>query len=161
MIRIVSTLGLAAALACAFAGCASTNPTPPDPTPTVVECKAAPGTGRSGPALVGQAYGMAMTPLPLNSVQFGSAALSRSVAVQKLYAERTPADMVQISARLVSCMDAPGVVRMRTTFMRADTAPAEAPSAWKVVHLEPRATALYSELSVTRDAASYLIEIAP
>ncbi len=152
MKTIVSTLVLAAAMA----GCAST-----DPTPLVVECKVAPVAGRSGPALVGQAYGMAMTPLPLNSVQFGSVALSRTVAVQNLYAQRTPADVVQISVRLVSCIDTPAAIRMRTTFLRADTAPSESPSAWKVVYLQPRATAQYAELSVSRDAASYLVEIAP
>ena len=147
--------------AATLTGCASPAPGPSDPTPRVVDCKPAPTTGRAGVALVGQAYGMAMTPLPLNSVQFGSTALARSVAVQNLYAERTPSDVVQISVRLVSCIDTPAVVRMRTTFMRTDTAPAEAPSAWKQVYLEPRATALYAELSVSRDAASYLVEIAP
>jgi hypothetical protein len=110
--------------------------------------------------LVGQNYGMAMTSLPLNSVQFGSADLANSLAIENLFAERTEAQTVQVTVRMVSCMDVPSSVRVRTSFMRQNTAPSEAPSVWKVVYLEPRATAIYSELSVSRDASSYLIEIA-
>ena len=147
-----------AAVACAFAvaGCTTPSPSPP----VVAECVIQNSHSRPGPALVGQTYGMAMTPLPLNSVQFGSAEVARSLAVQNLYAERSPLDLVQISARLLSCSDVPFSVRVRTSFLRGSTAPAEEPSAWKVVHLEPRATALYIESSTSRDPTSYLIEIA-
>jgi hypothetical protein len=103
---------------------------------------------------------MVMTPLPLNSVQFGSVEVSQALAVQNLYAERGPTDVVVISARFVSCLDTATSVRVRTSFMRANTAPAEEPSAWKTVFLEPRSTALYRESSISRDAATYLIEIA-
>jgi hypothetical protein len=134
----------------------------PIPTlrPVVVECQAPTASDRPGPALVGQAYGMAMTPMPLNSVQFGSTDAATSLAVQNLYAERVPSNIVQVSARLVSCLDVPTSVRVRTSFFRSDTAPSEEPSAWKTVFLEPRATALYRESSVSRDTSAYLIEIA-
>ena len=114
---------------------------------------------RPGPALVGQGYGMTMTPLPLNSVQFSSKGLSRTMAVQSLYAARTPTNTVEVSARFLSCADKPATVMVRTSFMRASTAPAEAPSAWKTVYLQPRAIAMYSELSVSTDTAIYLIEV--
>ena len=128
--------------------------------PMVVQCGVPASSSREGPALVGQMYGMSMTPLPLNSVQFGSIDASRTLAVQNLYAERAPTDVVVISVRFVSCVDTPTAVRVRTSFMRANTSPAEEPSAWKTVFLEPRATAVYRENSTSRDAASYLIEIA-
>jgi hypothetical protein len=139
-----------------LAGCATVPATPP----VVVECTVPANAVRSGPALVGQTYGMAMTPLPLNSVQFDSHTAAGMLAVQSLFAERSPTDTVQVTARFVSCADRPAAIRVRTSFMRASTAPAEAPTAWKTVHLEPRATAVYTEYSTSREVASYLIEVA-
>jgi hypothetical protein len=127
--------------------------------PVVASCETPTGGDRLGPALVGQPYGMAMTPLPLNSVQFGSDAASRSVAVQSLYAARTQTSTVEVSARFLSCQDKAATVLVRTSFLRANSAPAEPPSAWKSLYLEPRATAVYSELSTSIDAAHYLIEV--
>lgn len=131
----------------------------PGPAPVVSDCSLPATQDRTGPALVGQRYGMAMTPMPLNSVQFSGQDVARAMAVQNLYAARTPTGTVQVSARFVSCLDQPASVRVRTSFMRADTAPAEAPTPWRLVFLEPRATALYSELSVSTDATAYLIEV--
>ena len=146
------------AVLCTLAvGCASSTI---ENSPVVVQCGIPASSTRAGPALVGQTYGMAMSPMPLNSVQFSSVHVSRSLAVQSIYAERAPTDVVQISARFVSCSDTPMSVRVRTSFLRANTSPAEDPSAWKTVFLEPRATALYRENSISRDATSYLIEIA-
>ena len=141
-------------------GCAQVPPMPPGSPPVVVACSTPDQQMRTGPALVGQAYGLAMSPLPLNSVQFGSSDVANSLAIQSLFAERSAGDTVQVTARLVSCLDVPAAVRVRTSFLRASTAPAEATSSWKTVYLEPRATAVYTELSISRDAASYLVEIA-
>lgn len=153
--RILRTLpaGCIALVVIASAGCASAPP-------VVVQCSTPMASDRLGAALVGQPYGMAMTPLPLNSVQFGSHDVSRALAIQNLYAERLPMELVQVSARFVSCGDEATSVRVRTSFMRASTAPSEPTSAWKTVYLEPRATVVYTENSTNRDAASYLIEIA-
>lgn len=140
-----------------FQACTQVPTVPPE----VVECRVPDNLSRPGPALVGQTYGMSMTPLPLNSVQFGSTALARSIAVQASYATRTPTDSVRLQMRFVSCLDTPSSVRMRTSFLRSDTAPAEPPTPWKLVFLAPRATAVYEELSVSRDAASYLVEVTP
>lgn len=131
----------------------------PGQPPVVVECKTPTAPDRPGPALVGQTYGMAMTPLPLNSVQFGSHEVARSMAVQNLFASRTSTDSVQVQVRFVSCLDRPTSVRVRTSFLRNDSSPAEAPSAWQLMFLQPRATALYSELSTSQDAERYLIEV--
>lgn len=143
------------ATAVAMHGCAT-----PERTPLVVQCTTPVAPDRAGPALVGQPYGLTMTPLPLNSVQFGSTDSARSLAVQALYAERTATGTVVINARLVSCLDSASSVRLRTSFMRENTSPAEQASAWKTVWLEPRATAVYTEFSTSTDAVSYLIEIA-
>ena len=144
----------AALLALGAAGCATDSP------PLVVECVQNTNPSRPGPALVGQSYGMQMTAMPLNSVQYGSHRASQLMAVQSLFSERSPTDTVQVTARFVSCADRPQVVRVRTSFLRSSQAPAEAPSAWKQVFLEPRATAVYTELSISRDVANYLIEVA-
>jgi len=130
-----------------------------DTPPVVAQCSTPIASNRPGPALVGQSYGMAMTALPLNSVQFGSNAAAQSMAIQSLHAARTATNTVQVLARFVSCLDSASMVQVRTSFLRADTSPAEAPSAWKTVHLLPRGTAVYDESSVSLDAAHYLIEV--
>jgi hypothetical protein len=137
-------------------GCVTSGP---GNTPVVMECSTQAGI-RSGPALVGQSYGMQMTPIPLDSVQFDAQSTAATVAVQQLYATRTAGDTVRVTARICSCADAPTSIRVRTSFLRRDTAPAESPSAWKLVHLSPRALAYYEEASVSRDVGHYLIEIA-
>ena len=143
-------------LATGLTGCAQL----PADSPIVVACANPVHSTRPGPALVGQSYGMAMTPLPLNSVQFGSPEVARALAIQGLYAQRSPSDTVQVTARFVSCEGMPTSIRVRTAFLRADTAPAEPVSAWKKVYLEPRATAVYTEYSTARDVGHYLIEVA-
>ena len=132
---------------------------PPGQGPVVSQCGPVANARPAGAALVGQPYGAAMTPMPLNSVQFGAADLAKAMAVQNLYAARTATGTVQLNVRFVSCLDVPASVLVRTSFMRTDTSPAEAPTPWKLVHLPPRATALYSELSASLDATTYLVEV--
>jgi hypothetical protein len=150
MRAVALTFAMLGAAACAAPG---------DP-PLVVECAIPSSNPRPGAALVGQPYGMQHSPLPLNSVQFDSPGTASRVAVQSLYASRTATDTVQVGARLVNCSSLPGAVRMRSSFFKPDQAPAEPTSAWKVVHLQPRAISHYEELSTSRGASSYLIEIA-
>jgi hypothetical protein len=138
------------------AGCSSALKGMP---PIVAACSTPTAGDRPGPALVGQTYGMQMTALPLNSVQFDSTDTARKVAVQALFASRTPVETVQVSARLLHCGDGIGSVRVRTSFLRRDTSPSEPASAWKTVYLTPRATAVYQETSVSKDVTNYLIEI--
>lgn len=149
----IATLAIVA-VTLSVGGCAT-----PEKTPVVVECTTPVAPDRPGPALVGQTYGMTITPLPLNSVQFSGGEIARSTAIQNLYASRTPMNTVEISARFVSCADTPATLMVRTSFLRANTSPAEPASAWKAVYLQPRGTAVYTELSISLDAASYLIEV--
>ena len=140
----------------ALAGCTAVKGVPP----VVARCSTPTAGDRPGPALVGQAYGMQMSALPLNSVQFDSNETARTVAVQALFASRTPTETVRVNARFLHCGDANGSIRVRTSFLRKDTSPSEPPSAWKSVFLTARATAVYEETSVARDVSNYLIEIA-
>lgn len=155
MMRIPSCAGVIL-LAIALPGCQ----TMPGSPPVVVECVQPASQSRAGPALVGQAYGMSMTPIPLNSVQFGSKSVAGQLAVQALFAERSATETVNVTVRFVSCQDTATSIRVRTSFLKASQAPAEPPSAWKTVHVEPRAIAVYSELSTSRDIASYIVEVA-
>jgi hypothetical protein len=151
---------LSLVVAALIGGCAQPELYIPGNPPLVVQCGIPDPGARPGPALVGLQYGMQMSPLPLNSVQFDGPATASRVAVQNIFAERTVTDTVSVTARLVSCADIPTTVKMRTSFMRANQGPAEGSSAWRVVFLAPRAIAHYTELSTSRDSASYLIEIA-
>lgn len=144
-------------VALALAGCV----TPPQgEAPVVAECQGALARGVSGPALVGQPYGVQMTPLPMNSVQFDSAETASRIAIQAIHAERTPSNTVGLVARVLNCSDSSVSLRFRVSFLKAGGAPAEPISAWKVVHITPRATALYEEKSVATGVANYLVEIA-
>jgi|SRR5690606_2749495 hypothetical protein len=157
MIKLVAS-ALTVASLLSLAACHTVHGNPP----VVAECAAPqPGEGiRSGPALVGQNYGMQMTAIPINSVQFDSHATARAIAVQQLFARRTASDTVEVTARFVACGDELSTVRVRTSFLRADHAPAEMPSAWQQLHLGPRMTAVYREFSTSRDVAGYLLEVA-
>jgi hypothetical protein len=142
-------------LAACSAGCVSQHP------PLVVKCGRSGGGHALGAALIGQEYGLQATPIPLNAVQFSSWDTTKSLSVQHLYAARTPANTVAVTARFVSCSDAPFNVRVRTSFVDTNQAPTEPVSAWKTIYLQPRLTAVYSEYSTSSSAASYLIEVAP
>jgi hypothetical protein len=130
--------------------------------PLVTQCSATmSGDRRGGPALVGHEYGPQTTPIPLNSVQFADVSLSHRLAVQNLFAKRTPAETVAVSARFISCADTDLTIRVRTSFLAADESAAEAPSEWRTVFLHPHLTSAYAENSTSRDVANYLIEIMP
>jgi hypothetical protein len=128
--------------------------------PLVTQCKwPMKGNRTQGPALVGHEYGPQTTPIPLNSVQFSNINAAQSLAVQNLYAARTAADTTSVTARLISCSDTGLAVRVRTSFMDANQAPAEPTSAWQTVFLQPHLTATYAENSTSRNVENYLIEI--
>jgi hypothetical protein len=128
--------------------------------PLVTQCRwPMKGDRTGGPALVGHEYGPQTTPIPLNSVQFSDRSAANSLAVQNLYAARTPANTTSVTARLISCSDSSLAVRVRTSFMDADQAPTEPASAWQTVILQPHLTATYAENSTSRNVANYLIEI--
>ena len=114
-----------------------------------------------GPAMVGHEYGMKMSPIPLDAVQFTEQRIANTVAVQALYAARTPTQTVQVTARFVNCTGQPIAVRARTSFLQASQAPSEPASAWQTVVLSPKATGIYTESSIGRgEVAHYLVELA-
>lgn len=149
-------LAMLAAVAGLAAGCATDVPD------AVVECSVPKGRlTAKGPALVGHEYGMKMTPIPLDAVQFTEQRIANSVAVQALYASRTPTETVEVIARFVNCTEQPIALRARTSFLRSSQAPSEPISAWQTVHLHPKATAIYTEKSIGRtEVTNYLIELA-
>ena len=126
----------------------------------VVGCSTPIDSIRKGPALVGLDYGMHMTSIPLDAIQFGDADLARRIAIQMVHANRTPTNTVHVAARLVNCGDRPLTVRMRTSFMNGDQLPTEPTSAWRTLILPPRATTVYEENSTSVDVNYYLIELA-
>src|SRR6185295_16626386 len=133
-LRAATVMGIAAWLGgCAQAPWVSGNP------PLVVQCVPPNPGARPGTALVGQQYGMQHSPLPVNSVQFDSQVTASQIAVQGLYASRSPTDTVEVAARLVSCIDAPQMVRARTHFLRDNQSPAEPTSIWREVQVPARA----------------------
>jgi hypothetical protein len=137
-----------------FSGCAIKGQ-----PPLVVECEKPAKGDRPGPALVGMEYGMQATPIPLDSVQYGDHAASKSIAVQRIFAKRTPGDTVQITARFVSCSDEQVRLLVRTSFLDSDQSPAEPTSAWRTVILQPRTISNYVESSTSAAVSHYLIEI--
>ena len=149
-------LAVTAAGGALLSGCATPIPGAP---PVVVECVASEMAPRSGPALIGQPYGMLATPIPLDSVQFSSARASRAVAVQQLFGSLTETKTAQVTARFVSCSDAPIAIRVRVSFMERTLAPAEPTSAWQTVFLQPRTIGHFSEKSISTRVAHYLIEV--
>lgn len=137
----------------ALAGCET------KPKSVMVECSTPTDKARTGPALVGVQYGMQISPIPINSVLWGDAKAASTVALQSLFAGRTATDTVQVTARFVNCSDESVQLRARTSFMDANQAPAEQPTIWKPVFLAPRATGIYTEMSIRTNVANYLIEI--
>jgi Protein of unknown function (DUF1425) len=124
----------------------------------VVQCPRPLAAPPAGDALVALAYD-AMTPIPVDAVQFTNEALAHQVVVQQLSAHRTPTDTVQVTARLVNCTDAPVVVGSRLHFMDANHLPLEDVSVWQRVVLRPRAMAQLQESSLTRGVEHYVVEL--
>lgn len=150
------------AVSLAMSGCKS--PPPPIGYEPIVKCAVPTPTVPvpKGPALVGQEYGMKLSPIPLDAVHFTDRGLVDTVAVQAIFAARNPTQTVQVTARVVNCTDGMLIVKARTSFMKANQAPSEPTSAWKTVYLQPRSTGVYSENSLgSSEVTNYLIEISP
>lgn len=123
---------------------------------SVGKARAAQSTG--GAALVANVP-RAMTPIDLNAVQMTDKGVIRSVLVEGLFARRTETDTIEVTARLVNCSKKPLQIDVRSSFMGADQFPSEPTSAWQRVFLPPFATGVYREQSMSRNVASYLIEL--
>jgi hypothetical protein len=134
-----------------LSGCAATRH-------PVVQCKFPRQTLPAGDALVAQEYG-AISPIPLDAVQFLDQTLSRRLAVQSLLATRTETDTVRVTARLINCTDTPLTVGARLDFIDGQHAAAEPQSVWQTLVLQPRSMALYQESSFSRAVQHYVMEL--
>ena len=147
MTAVVISLGITSVSGCV-------NPRQP-----VVQCTfPAQGAPPPGSALVAHEYG-AISPIPLNAVQFTETNLSKQVAVQLLQARRTATNTVQVTARFVNCTDTPLVVGVRTNFMDVSQSPTESATVWQNVVLHPRALGMYQESSMSKEVESYIVEL--
>lgn len=128
----------------------------------VLTCKtgrASADRGQGGPALLAN-VASAMTPIDLNAVQMTDRKLTRSILVEGLWAQRTAAETLMVTARLVNCTNKPLVIQARSSFMDGNQIPTEPASVWRNVFIPPRATGTYQERSIgTRQVAAYLIEL--
>lgn len=128
----------------------------------VVKCKisaARADPGSSGPALVANVP-RSMTPISLNAVQWTDKRIERKMVVEGLFARRTEANTVQVTARFVNCTKDPLVLQARSSFLDSAQFPAEPTSAWKNVYVPAYATGVYQESSIATDkVSSYLIEL--
>ena len=116
---------------------------------------------RGGPAIVSEAY-KAVSEVPLNAVQIGDQELFYKVMVQSLFADLTPTGTVKVTVRMANCSDSVLSLRARTSFLGKGNVPAEPPSAWQTVFLEPKSLGLYEALSLSTTAVdTYYIELAP
>lgn len=112
----------------------------------------------AGPALVAN-VARAMTPVSLDAVQMTDR-IWKKVVVEGLFARRTPANTLEVMARLVNCTKDPLTVEVRSSFLDTGQAPTEPTSVWRVVHIAPLAMATYQERSIgMATVANYLIEL--
>lgn len=101
----------------------------------------------------------AFTPIPLESVQLIDKKLSRKIVAQGVEARRTETDTVEVVARVVNCGKEPLQLQLRTTFLTAGQSPSEPTSSWQRIFVAPKSTGVYTEKSISRDVAHYLIEV--
>lgn len=110
----------------------------------------------SGPMLTPLVRG-SFTPIPLETVQFLDKAATDTVTVQSLAARRTESDAIQVMARFANCSRRPVQIEARTSFL--GDGPPEPTSAWRRVYLEPSATGVYDEVSLSSRVNHYLVEV--
>ena len=101
----------------------------------------------------------AFTPIPLESVQLIDKSLSRKIVAQGVEARRTETDTVEVVARVVNCGKEPLQLQLRTSFLSATQSPTEPTSSWQRIHVAPKSIGVYTEKSISRDVAHYLIEV--
>jgi hypothetical protein len=129
----------------------------------VLKCKT--GKARSGgrheggPALVANVP-RSMTPIDLDAVQMTDKAVTKSVIVEAMMAQRTETDTLQVMARLVNCTKNDIQVEARSSFMDTNQMPTEPMSVWKRVFIPALSTGVYTESSIGRaKVANYLVEL--
>lgn len=130
---------LVACVAALGAGCVTTQSTPP----TVAGC-------RTWEQQAGSAH--------LTSVSVLSPELAKVIGVQEVSTSRTGTGMAAVQTTVYNCTDVDVVVLMRTRFS-GDRGQSEPPSAWKNVHLAPRAQATYGESAISDKTKGMAVDI--
>jgi hypothetical protein len=129
----------AAAAAAVLSGCATTQTTPP----TVAGC-------RTWEQQAGQPH--------LAAVSVLSPELAKVIGVQEVNATRTGTGMAAVQATVHNCSDVDVVLTVRTRFS-GERGQSEPPSAWKTVHLAPRAQAVYGESAISSLSSRMAVDI--
>jgi hypothetical protein len=115
--------------------------------------------GKGGPALVAD-IPHALTPIDLDAVLWTDVWTLRHIVLEGLFAQRTEANTIEVTARFVNCTKKPVSIQVRSNFMDKNQIPTEPASVWRTVFLSPRSTAVYQERSIGTDrVANYLIEL--
>lgn len=122
------------------AGCANeTQPTPP----TYAGCRTWEQQAGS-PNLIG--------------VSVLSPELAKVIGVQDMTASRTGTGMPAVQTVVYNCTDMDVVLQIRARFS-GDRGQSEPSSAWKTVHLPPRAQAVYGESAVSQSTKGIAVDI--
>lgn len=94
----------------------------------------------------------------LNSVSVLSPDLAKVIGVLDISASRTGTGLAAVQTTVYNCTDVDVVLQMRTRFS-GDRGQSEPPSAWKIVHLAPRAQAVYGESAVSANTKNVAVDI--
>jgi hypothetical protein len=138
MLKPLSTV-LVAGLAGVLAGCETTQSTPP----TFAGC-------RTWEQQAGAPH--------LTAVSVLSPELAKVIGVQEISTSRTGTGMAAVQTTVYNCTDVDVVLLMRARFT-GDRGQSESPSAWRTVHLAPRAQAVYGESAVSNATRAIAVDI--
>lgn len=128
---------LACALALLLAGCATSTP------PTYAGC---------------QTWEQQLGGVRPAAVSVLSPELARVIGVRDVSTSRTPTGMAAVQTTVYNCSDMDVVLIMRTQFS-GDRGQSESPSAWRTVHLAPRASTVYGESAINASTSRVSVDI--
>ena len=145
-------LMLAGLLPLALGACASSSPAAPGASTGVpAECRT-PDWRERLTSLFSPAPGV--MPVTADSVRYLNAGLERAAIVRTLAARRS-AEGVAVEVHFLNCTDQRIALAARTTFLDAAQRPQGQPSAWQLLHLQPRSTSVYSERTLGDAAVNH------
>lgn len=84
--------------------------------------------------------------------------LAKVIGVREVSTSRTATNLAAVQTTVYNCSDADVVLIMRTQFS-GDRGQTEAPSAWRTVHLPPRASAVYGESAIHASTSRVMVDI--
>ena len=84
--------------------------------------------------------------------------LAKVIGVQEVLTSRTGTGMAAVQTTVYNCTDVDVVLSVRTRFS-GDRGQSEPPSAWKTVHLAPRAQGTYGESAISQTTTRVSVDI--